>query len=72
VAEHVVRRRFGRSLANLPAYLSIVDLWRVYEASGPAPVLALEGHGAAVTYRDADVLRAANSGVAATATLLGR
>lgn len=44
VPEDIVRRRFTRSLFNLPPYLAAVDLWRVYEPSGPSPTLALEGN----------------------------
>ncbi len=56
VPEDIVRRRFARSLANLPAYLALSDLWRVYEASGPVPMLALEGRRTSLTYRDEDQL----------------
>jgi predicted ABC-type ATPase len=52
VPEARVRRGFLRSLANLPAYRDRADLWRVYEASGPRPVLALEGVHQEVRYRD--------------------
>jgi predicted ABC-type ATPase len=67
VPEDVVRRRFERSLANLPAYLVACDLWRVYEASGPSPAIVLEGRGANVTHIDAERLLSANPSVAAIA-----
>jgi predicted ABC-type ATPase len=72
VPADIVRRRFVRSSANLPGYLALSDLWRIYEASGPAPALALEGHRTSVTYRDEDQLRAANPVVAAIAKAIGR
>jgi predicted ABC-type ATPase len=70
VPEEVVRRRFDRSLANLPAYLAMSDLWRIYEASGPAPALALEGRRAVPTWRDGERLAAAHPGVAGIARSL--
>ena len=72
VPEDIVRRRFTRSLDNLPAYLALSDLWRVYEASGPVPMLALEGRRGSVTYRDEDHLGSANAAVAAIADAIGR
>jgi predicted ABC-type ATPase len=72
VPEQIVRRRFARSLANLPAYLAACDLWRVFEASGPTPLLALEGRRANVTYSDEDRLRDAHPAVAAIAGAMGR
>jgi predicted ABC-type ATPase len=65
VPEEIVRRRFARSLANLPSYLAACDLWRVYEASGPSPALALEGRRTTVTHRDTDRLQSAHPTVAA-------
>jgi len=67
VPDEVVRRRFARSLANLPAYLAASDLWRIYESSGPAPVLALEGRGIEITHRDTDRLTSAHPAVTAVA-----
>lgn len=60
VAEDVVRRRFTRSHANLPRYAAAADLWRVYEASGTKPCLALEGRGETLDHRDDDCLAGAN------------
>lgn len=67
VPETVVRRRFGRSHANLPAYCAAADLWRVYEASGPRPCLALEGNGPWLRHADAACLAQANAAVQAFA-----
>jgi predicted ABC-type ATPase len=63
VAEEIVRRRFARSHANLPAYAAEADLWRIYEASGPKPCLAAEGHGPDVAHVDDDCLAGANADV---------
>ena len=56
VPEPVVRRRFARRLANLPAHARVCDLWRVYESSGPRPALALEGGTSGLRYRDEEIL----------------
>ena len=57
VAEPIVRRRFERSARNLARYAAGCDLWRVYEASGARPRLALEGkRGSLITYRDDEAL----------------
>jgi predicted ABC-type ATPase len=60
VPEAVVRRRFDRSHANLAAYCGAADLWRIYEASGARPCLALEGQGCMIVHSDPDCLRTAN------------
>lgn len=60
VAEDVVRRRFARSHANLARYAAAADLWRVYEASGSKPCLALEGRGVTLDHRDDDCLAGSN------------
>ena len=72
VPEDIVRRRFARSLANLPAYLALSDLWRVYEASGPVPMLALEGRRTSLTYRDEDQLGAGHPALATVANAESR
>jgi predicted ABC-type ATPase len=56
----VVRRRFLRSLANLPAYRLTSDLWRIYEASGMKPALALEGRREEIRHRDDALLSTAH------------
>lgn len=63
VPEDVVRRRFGRSHANLRAYCAAADLWRVYEASGPKPCLAAEGRNGKATHVDSDCLATTNVAV---------
>lgn len=63
----VVRRRFARSHANLPAYCAAADLWRVYEASSSRPRLALEGRGPALRHREDKCLADANASVQALA-----
>ena len=63
VPEAVVRRRFERSLANLPAYQELSDLWRIYEASGPKPVLALEGARGEIRHADEAALAAAHPAI---------
>jgi predicted ABC-type ATPase len=60
VEASVVRRRFLRSLANLPAYRSASDLWRIYEVSGPKPALALEGRRGEIRHRDDALLATAH------------
>jgi predicted ABC-type ATPase len=61
VAEQVVRRRFVRSHANLSLYCGIADLWRIYEASGPKPCLALEGNRGTTVHIDPVCLATANA-----------
>jgi predicted ABC-type ATPase len=43
VPREMVIRRFGRSLQRLREIIPMIDLWRVYEASGLVPQLAAEG-----------------------------
>ncbi len=52
----VVRRRFFRSLENLPAYCRKADLWRVYANSGARPCLAVEGNNSVIAVSDAEGL----------------
>jgi predicted ABC-type ATPase len=64
VAEPIVRRRFERSARNLGRYAAGCDLWRVYEASGARPRLALEGkRDGIVNYRDDEALSGAHESV---------
>jgi predicted ABC-type ATPase len=56
VPEPVVRRRFDRSHGNLPRYAQLCDLWRVYDASGARPALAVEGGGHGIRFRDSSVV----------------
>ena len=70
VPEPVVRRRFERSHGNLGRYAAACDLWRVYEASGPRPRLALEGRDlSALAYRDDDALAQAHPALRGLAAL---
>ena len=43
VAEADVRRRFTRSIANLPAYIDAVDQWRVFDNATLRPKAVAEG-----------------------------
>lgn len=43
VPEADARRRFTRSIANIPAYVAAVDLWRVIDNNGPKPEVVAEG-----------------------------
>ncbi|UZF90341.1 AAA family ATPase [Bosea sp. NBC_00550] len=43
VAEADVRRRFERSIANLPAYIGTVDQWRVFDNATLRPKVIAEG-----------------------------
>lgn len=63
VAEDVVRRRFIRSHQNLGIYTAAADLWRIYEASGPRPCLAVEGKAGKISYADPACLAQANDQV---------
>jgi predicted ABC-type ATPase len=40
VPERDLRRRFGRSLGNLPAYKALVDTWEIWDSLYGEPVLA--------------------------------
>jgi predicted ABC-type ATPase len=64
VPEEVVRRRFARSLSNVRRYAEVCDLWRIYEASGPRPALALEGGNQGIRFRDDAVLASGHAGLA--------
>lgn len=43
VPEQDARRRYHRSLGNFADYAALADLWRIYDADGPAPALRAEG-----------------------------
>ncbi len=43
IPEAVIRRRFAAGRANLARYCALVDVWDVYDNSGPAPILMNEG-----------------------------
>lgn len=53
VPEHEARRRFARSLANLPRYIGLADLWRVFDNNGPQPRAVAEGGAGCIAYAGA-------------------
>lgn len=55
VPESDVRRRYYRSLANVPEAIRIADLATVYDNSDLEPVKVLEAHNGAVTWRAQDL-----------------
>jgi predicted ABC-type ATPase len=50
VPEHEARRRVARSLANLPRYLALTDLWRVFDNNAGQPRVAAEGRTGCLDY----------------------
>lgn len=54
VPEMDARRRFSRSLANLPEYLGVCDFWRVYDNNAAQPVTVAEGRQGCIAYRAED------------------
>ena len=54
VPEADARRRFTRSLANLPEYLAACDFWRVYDNNAAQPVAAAEGRQGCISFRSED------------------
>ncbi|WP_372426809.1 AAA family ATPase [Salinarimonas chemoclinalis] len=50
VPEVEARRRWTRSLANLPAYAEKADLWRVFDANGK-PAIVAEGRAGCIAMR---------------------
>ena len=51
VPEADARRRFSRSLANLPEYIAASDFWRVYDNNAPQPVTVAEGRQGCIAWR---------------------
>ena len=51
VPEADARRRFSRSLSNLPDYLAACDFWRVYDNNAPQPVTVAEGRQGCIAWR---------------------
>lgn len=43
VPEIDARRRFARSIANLPRYVGLADMWRVFDNNGSQPKVTAEG-----------------------------
>jgi predicted ABC-type ATPase len=54
VPEADARRRFSRSIANLPEYLAACDFWRVYDNNAPQPVAVAEGKQGCVAFKTED------------------
>lgn len=54
VPEADARRRFTRSLANLPEYLAACDFWRVYDNNSAQPVTIAEGRQGCTAFRSED------------------
>jgi predicted ABC-type ATPase len=54
VPEVDARRRFSRSLANLPEYLAACDFWRVYDNNAAQPVAVAEGRRGCIGFRSED------------------
>jgi predicted ABC-type ATPase len=51
VPESDARRRFGRSIENLPDYLAASDLWRIFDNNAPVPRTVFEGRHGCVAVR---------------------
>jgi predicted ABC-type ATPase len=54
VPEADARRRFSRSLANLPEYLAACDFWRVYDNNAAQPVPVAEGRQGCIAFSAED------------------
>ena len=50
IPEAEARRRFRRSIDNLPAYMRLCSLWRVFDNNGPQPKVAAEGREGCIAY----------------------
>ncbi|TDR89763.1 AAA family ATPase [Enterovirga rhinocerotis] len=53
VPEADARRRFARSIANVPRYVALADMWRVFDNNGGQPKVAAEGRAGCIAYRGA-------------------
>jgi predicted ABC-type ATPase len=51
VPDEDIRRRYYRSLANLPEAMRLADKATVYDNSGSEPIMVLEAHNGAITWR---------------------
>ncbi len=54
VPEADARRRFSRSIENLPDYLAACDFWRVYDNNASSPSTVAEGRKGCIAYRSDD------------------
>ena len=59
VPEADVRRRFARSLQNLPAYAAQTDLWRIFDVTRLPVHVAAEGRSGCLDARSGDGLPSA-------------
>jgi predicted ABC-type ATPase len=50
VPEIDARRRFARSIANIPRYVALADMWRVFDNNGGQPKVAAEGRAGCIAY----------------------
>ena len=53
VPEVDARRRFVRSIANIPRYVALADMWRVFDNNGGQPKVAAEGRTGCIAYSGA-------------------
>lgn len=53
VQEAEARRRFERSIGNLPLYLGLAEMWRVFDNNGPRPLAVAEGRAGCISYSGA-------------------
>ena len=54
VPETDARRRFSRSLSNLPEYLAACNFWRVYDNNAAQPIPVAEGRKGCISFRSED------------------
>ncbi len=54
VPEVDARRRFSRSITNLPNYLAACDFWRVYDNNDAKPKTVAEGRKGCIAYNSGD------------------
>ncbi len=54
IPEADLRRRFARSLDNLPGYAGLADIWRVFDVAGAAAKVVAEGRAGCLSMRAAN------------------
>ena len=52
VPEVDLRRRFARSLDNLPGYLKLADIWRLFDSDNGRPRIIAEKHAQGIEIVD--------------------
>lgn len=52
VPEADLRRRFARSLDNLPSYLALADIWRLFDSDNGRPRIVAEKHAQGIEIVD--------------------